>query len=58
MEIFKTITIPLEEYKTLLNNANSVKAFERYVNKEEYSISREMCGIFLNFEVKKHDAAD
>lgn len=52
------ITIPLEEYKVLLENVVRIKSFERYVNSEEYSISREMCGIFLDFEVKKYDAAD
>ena len=52
------ITIPLEEYKVLLENTVRVKSFERYVNSEKYNIGREMCGILLDFEVRSYDGAD
>lgn len=52
----KTITIPVAEYNSLIEKADKIKTFERYVNKERYSITREMCGIFFDFEVTDNES--
>lgn len=48
------VTISVEEYKELLKKSTCIEAFAHYVNKEKYSIGREMCGIFLGFEVEEN----
>lgn len=47
----KMITIPVEEYKKLLETSVRVGVFADYVNQSKYSIDREDCGRFLGFEV-------
>lgn len=49
------ITIPMEEYKKLVEMSIRVDVFADYVKGEEYSISRKKCGIFLGFEVSGDD---
>lgn len=49
----KTITIPVEEYKKLLEASVRISVFSDFVNRERYSIDREDCGKFLGFEVVK-----
>lgn len=50
----KMITIPVEEYKKLLETSVRVGIFADYVNSEKYSIGREDCGKYLGFEVVDH----
>lgn len=52
----ETITIPLEEYKKMVETHARVEVFKKYVEKEEYSIDREMCGTFFGFEVKNGES--
>lgn len=47
----KTITIPVEEYKQLIETSVRVRLFANFVNDSKYSIAREDCGKFLGFEV-------
>ena len=47
----RNITIPVEEYKNLLEMSVRVSVFADYVNQSKYSIDREDCGRFLGFEV-------
>lgn len=54
----KTITIPLKEYKKLINLATKgvgatyrIKKFSKYVHSEKYNIDRQECGAFFDFEV-------
>lgn len=47
----ETITIPMEEYKRLLETHTRVEVFKAFVNKEKYNIDRQECGVFLGFEV-------
>lgn len=49
----KTITIPVEEYKKLLEASVRIRVFSDYVNDSKYSIDRKNCGKFLGFEVVK-----
>lgn len=49
----RNITIPVEEYKKLLEMSVRVSVFSEYVNQSKYSIDREDCGRFLGFEVVK-----
>lgn len=64
----KHITISVEEYKQLVkaaeaNNSSAeftemstrVKLFADFVNRTNYSISREDCGRYLGFEVVKKE---
>lgn len=52
------ITISTEEYKELLKKSACIEAFAYYVNKEKYSIGREICGMFLGFEVEENAGED
>lgn len=45
------VTISTTEYKELLEAQSSIKAFARYVNRSEFSISREHCADILGFEL-------
>ncbi len=45
------ITIPLEEYKMLLETQVRIRVFSEFVNKEKYSISRTECAVLLGFEL-------
>lgn len=47
------VTISAEEYKKLLGASVRIDVFADFVNAEKYSISRENCGQFLGFKVKK-----
>lgn len=47
------ITIPVEEYKKLLEVQLRVKMFSEFVNSERYSIDREKCAGFLGFDLEK-----
>ncbi len=47
----RNITIPVEEYKKLLETSVRVVAFADFVNGSKYSIDREDCGRFLGFAV-------
>lgn len=51
----RNITIPVEEYKKLLEASVRVSAFADYVNQSKYSVDREDCGQFLGFEVVKNE---
>lgn len=51
----RNITIPVEEYKKLLEMSVRVSAFADYVNQSKYSIDREDCGRFLRFEVVENE---
>lgn len=50
-----TITIPVEEYKKLVETSVRVDIFIDFVQGEKYSISREECGRYFGFEVKPND---
>lgn len=47
----RNITIPVEEYKKLLEMSVRVSVFAEHVNQSKYSIDREDCERFLGFEV-------
>lgn len=47
----RNITIPVEEYKKLLETSVRVSVFADFVNGSKYSIEQEDCGRFLGFEV-------
>lgn len=47
----RNITIPLEEYKKLLEASVRIGIFADFVNGSKYSIDREDCGKFFGFEV-------
>lgn len=47
------ITIPMEEYKKLLEAQVRINVFLAYVNNEQYNISREMCASFLGFDLEE-----
>ena len=51
----ETITIPVQEYKKLLENSVRIEVFARFVNDSQYSIDKEECGRFLGFCAKKED---
>ena len=51
----RTIPVPAEEYMELLGSHVRIKAFADFVNKQEYSISREDCGSWLGFEVEEKE---
>lgn len=53
----ETITIPLEEYKRLLETHTRVEVFKAFANKENYSIVKKDCGALLGFEVE-YDGED
>lgn len=46
------ITISIEEYKKLLENAVRVEVFSKFVNESKYDIGKEECGMYLGFEVE------
>ena len=47
----ETITIPMEEYKRLLETHTRVEVFKAFANKDNYSVSKKECGALLGFEV-------
>ena len=49
-KIIETITIPMEEYKKLLETHTRVEIFKAFVNREKY-VDKKDCGTFLGFEV-------
>lgn len=49
------VTITMEEYKLLLEASVRIQVFADYVNREKYSIDREVCGRFLGFEVEEKE---
>ncbi|MBD5543763.1 MAG: hypothetical protein HDR01_05865 [Lachnospiraceae bacterium] len=49
----KMITIPVEEYKKLLEANVRISAFADFVNREKYHVDREDCGKYLGFDVIK-----
>lgn len=51
----KTITIPVEEYKKLLEASVRISVFIDFVNGSKYSIDCEECGKFFGFEVMKSE---
>lgn len=48
----ETITIPMEEYKKLLEASVRIAVFADFANSAKYSIEREECGRILGFEIK------
>lgn len=56
--IVETITIPLEEYKKLLETHTKVEVFKSFVNNQDYSIAKKDCGTILGFEVKEDTESD
>lgn len=46
------ISIPVSEYKELLQKEASIKAFENFVNRHSYTIEKEECGAFLGFRTQ------
>lgn len=57
-KIIETITIPMEEYKRLLEIHTRVEVFKSFANKEKYPISKKDCGAILGFEVKEDVESD
>ncbi len=51
----KMITIPVEEYKKLLETSVRVGVFVDYVNQSKYSVDREECRRFLGPEIVKEE---
>lgn len=51
----RNITIPVEEYKKLLEASVRISLFADFVNQSKYSIDQEDCGRFLGFEVVKEE---
>lgn len=51
----RNITIPVEEYKKLLETSVRVGAFVDYVNQSKYSVDRGECRRFLGFEVAEEE---
>lgn len=47
----RMITIPVEEYKKLLESSVRISLFTDFVNQSKYSVDRDDCGKFLGFEV-------
>ena len=50
-----TVTISEERYKEFIAMEARVDAIAAYVNSRNYSVDREVCGAFLNFEVQKRE---
>ena len=51
------ITIPVEEYKNLLECKVRSELFADFVNNEKYSIDRETCASYIGFDLQeKKDA--
>lgn len=48
-----TVTISEERYKEFIAMEARVDAIAAYVNSRDYSVDREVCGAFLNFEVQR-----
>ncbi len=51
----RNITIPVEEYKKLLEMSVRVDLFVDYMNRSKYSIDREECGRFFGDKVNKEE---
>ena len=51
----ETITIPVEEYKELLEASVRLEIFAGYVSNERFNISREDCSKYLGFELEKQE---
>lgn len=47
----KMITIPVEEYKKLLEMSVRISAFADFVNREKSYVSNKDCGSYLGFDV-------
>lgn len=47
----RNITIPVEEYKKLLETSVRINLFADFVNQSKYNIDQEDCGRFLGFAV-------
>lgn len=47
----KMITIPVEEYKKLLEGSVRIKIFADFVRTTKYSIEREKCGRIFEFNI-------
>ena len=54
----RNITIPVEEYKKLLEMSVRVDLFVDYVNRSKYSIDREECRRFFADKVNKEEDED
>lgn len=58
----ETITIPVGEYKKLLETHTRVEVFKNFVNADErvHVVMKKECGAILNFavEVKEDDESD
>lgn len=48
-----TVTISVDRYKEFIAMEARIEAIAAYVNSRDYSVDREVCGAFLNFEVQK-----
>lgn len=53
MDEDREITISLGFYNILMQRSTMLAQFENYVNGEEFSIPREMCGRILGFNVRE-----
>lgn len=51
----RNITIPLGEYKDLLEAFVRLSVFKDFVNQSKYNIEREDCGRFLGFDVEEKE---
>lgn len=51
----KMITIPVEEYKNLLEGNIRIGVFADFVKAAKYSIEKEECGRILGFNIDKED---
>ncbi len=47
----KMITIPLEEYRKLLDGFTRIKIFAEFVNAEKYSVGKEDCARIFGFNI-------
>ena len=47
------IEISIEEYTEMLKTCTEMKALERYVNTEEYSVDRNKIAAICGFELKE-----
>lgn len=46
------VTIPIDEYKKLLEASVRIGIFADFVNTCKYSVDRDECGTFLGFKVE------
>lgn len=52
------VTIPLTEYKRLISMDAKVQSLIAYINREKFSIERDLIGAMLGFSVNTRRDAD